>query len=356
MIKSLVGGKVGRLEKEMQGLAGQAIKLIEEKLVESLGVEVKVGVEIEGVAIRRPEDLDNPDRILNECEISLSFNERVVEKFCRENGKSQYEFATAPLPPSVAALAVVKLKELAISKADEYGLEGFSFNPFKEEGAIGSGIHVNISLWRGEEPLFYFEEVDGLMVPSNLMLHAASERALLMQDDSLFCVAMSDDGYKRFDKSRFSPKFICASTQEDKGDRETIVLRHSQLEFGGSENLSEKQVRVENRLPGADADPYLAVLTTMAAIYAGIKDKVALKKGNLVVSEDVEDISAAAIPIKSNREDAFKQFVNEGSSFKELLNDLSPGLGAALVDKVTEYAEAKYHVTLAQREATGVSR
>jgi glutamine synthetase len=105
----------------------------------------------------------------------------------------------------------------------------------------GSSFHLHSSLWKGKKNVTPPHWLGGLMSAA--------------RDFSLF-TAPTVNSYKRYQAASFAPTKIAWAH-----DNRTVGFRV----------LDD---RVENRLPGADANPYLAFAATIAAGLRGIEEKI----------------------------------------------------------------------------------
>jgi glutamine synthetase len=121
----------------------------------------------------------------------------------------------------------------------------------------GSSFHLHSSLWdaKGKQNLF------GLDKNEKLFEHYIAGQLALGRAFGLW-YAPTINSYKRYQSGSFAPtKLVCGK------DNRTCGLRV----------LGEGSARrVENRLPGADANPYLAFAATIAAGLYGIERKLPL--------------------------------------------------------------------------------
>lgn len=120
----------------------------------------------------------------------------------------------------------------------------------------GSSCHIHTSLWDrgGKKPLF----TEGGS-PSKLFRHFLGGQLSLAREFSYF-YAPTVNSYKRYQASTFAPTRIAwAADNRTCGFR--IVGEDSSL-------------RIENRIPGADVNPYLAFAATIAAGLHGIDNKI----------------------------------------------------------------------------------
>ncbi|MEK7288236.1 MAG: glutamine synthetase, partial [Elusimicrobiota bacterium] len=142
-------------------------------------------------------------------------------------------------------------KEIAMAK-------GFSltFMAKFDSALAGSSCHLHSSLWdlEGQKNRFWAKDK-----PSDLFRHWLGGQMALGKEFSLF-YAPTINSYKRYQSATFAPTKIAWAH-----DNRTCGFRV----LGESNGL-----RVENRIPGADANPYLAFAATIAAGLYGIERKI----------------------------------------------------------------------------------
>ena len=154
----------------------------------------------------------------------------------------------------------VLTKHAAKEIAHEKGL-AVTFMAKWDERFAGSGLHQHISLWdaAGKENVFSGEELleevrctdTFRFFLGGLLAHAAELTAFW---------APSVNSYKRFQSASFAPTTIAWSV-----DNRTAGIR---VVGEGS------ALRIECRIPGADANPYIAWAATLAAGLAGIAGRI----------------------------------------------------------------------------------
>jgi glutamine synthetase len=129
-------------------------------------------------------------------------------------------------------------------------------------GSAGSSFHLHSSLWdrTGKKSLFYEK---GRRFGSALFGHWLAGQMAMAREFAYF-YAPYVNSYKRYQAGSFAPTRIVAGW-----DNRTCGFR---LCGEGS------AFRVENRIPGADANPYLAFAATIAAGLHGIQKKLAPPK------------------------------------------------------------------------------
>ena len=151
-------------------------------------------------------------------------------------------------------------KEIAMQKG-----VSLTFMAKYDAKLAGSSCHIHASLWdkTGRTALFW----EGGK-PSAKFRHFLGGQMALAREFSCF-FAPTVNSYKRYQSATFAPTRIAWA-----GDNRTCGFR---VVGAGS------SYRIENRIPGADANPYLAFAATIAAGLYGIEHKIeppAETKGN----------------------------------------------------------------------------
>ena len=142
----------------------------------------------------------------------------------------------------------------------------------------GSSFHLHSSLWDAEsdQPLFADKgDPDGM---SPLFRHFLAG-LIACARDLTYCLAPYVNSYKRFQAGSFAPTKIAWSH-----DNRTAGFRILGPGAG---------TRVECRIPGADANPYIAYAAVLAAGLHGIEQRLELEpayQGNVYEGEQVPDV------------------------------------------------------------------
>ena len=120
----------------------------------------------------------------------------------------------------------------------------------------GSSCHIHTSLWQGSKNLFWDER---RKVGSKLFRQFLGG---LMKYSRELCYffAPTINSYKRYQSASWAPTKLAWSH-----DNRTVGFRV----VGDG-----KSFRIENRMPGADANPYLAFAATLVAGLAGVEEKL----------------------------------------------------------------------------------
>jgi glutamine synthetase len=139
--------------------------------------------------------------------------------------------------------------------ADQHG-KAVTFMAKYMPGEAGNSCHIHMSLWRGGKNLFWDGKAHG---GSKLFRQFLGG---LIEYSPEFCLFFGPtiNSYKRYQPGSWAPTRMAWST-----DNRTVgfrVVGHG------------KSFRLENRMPGADANPYLALAAMLAAGMAGLKERL----------------------------------------------------------------------------------
>lgn len=177
-----------------------------------------------------------------------------VTGFSHEAAASQYEVNFAPGAPLAQADAVFRFKRLARDVALRYGFAAtFLAKPYVE--GPGSGMHWHLSMQQRDNGRNVFSGADGGASPELLAFVAGMQQHALA---TTALIAPYQNSYLRFQKHEAAP--ATASWGQD--DR-SVAFR---IPVSNAANR-----RIENRLPGADANPYLLLASMIASGLDGME-------------------------------------------------------------------------------------
>jgi glutamine synthetase len=174
-----------------------------------------------------------------------------------EWGPGQHEINLRYAPAMEMADRHVIYKQAAREIAAAAGTS-LTFMAKFDENLAGSSLHVHCSLWRGSEPAFAGEEaLAGSPVKASPLFRAFLGGLLAHAREIALFLAPNPNSYKRYRPGTFAPTGIAWSY-----DNRTAGFRV----VGSGPSL-----RVECRIPGADANPYLAYAALIAAGLDGVE-------------------------------------------------------------------------------------
>jgi len=141
----------------------------------------------------------------------------------------------------------------------------------------GSSCHIHNSLWDAKTDKAVFFDKNQPHGMSKLFQHYLAGQLSLAREMSLF-LAPTINSYKRYQAGSFAP---------------TKAVWSSDNRTAGFRLCGEgKSLRIECRIPGADANPYIAFAVLLAAGLHGIEQKMKLEpmaKGN-IYAQDVRQV------------------------------------------------------------------
>lgn len=197
----------------------------------------------------------------------------IVENSKGETGRGQHEvnleYTDVLEMADRHVIYKMGVKDIAIQEG-----KSISFMPKIYQNDAGSGLHIHISICdsAGKGNLFYDEKDKG---PSKLFRQFLGGLLKYSRELTYF-FAPTINSYKRFQPGSWAPTaIVCGQDNRTCGFR--VVGSGSSL-------------RIENRMPSSDANPYLAFAATIAAGVQGINEKLdcgELYCGNAYTNEEL---------------------------------------------------------------------
>ncbi len=182
-----------------------------------------------------------------------------VEGSKGEWGFGQEELNLAYAEPVEMADRHVLYKHAAKEIAALNGL-ALTFMAKWDANQAGSSFHLHSSLWDQNGRAVFFDESRPLGMSDVFHHYLAGQLAYTRE--LMYFYAPFVNSYKRYREGTFAPiRLVWGHDNRTCGLR--VIGEHSSL-------------RVENRVPGADANPYLAFAATIAAGIAGIQQRLEL--------------------------------------------------------------------------------
>lgn len=365
--------EIAALKAEIQKLALKRICVLEKEILEQHNMTVRTGIELEFFG-HPPSAYPSEHQIILAHTHSPSTKDttRWKDNFSKspfitfvhpENFVGQYEIRldsqrhNFSYPSfhnaSVMARAAIATQKLVQKRTPElYSQIVAKFiatHPYSSHEVIDT--HINVSLWdaRKISPLF----------SDSVLLHETQIGTLLVQKALLPLVMESSDSLKRLGRSknapyyfgwdeydanrllnssfkkkqkfsllrRFDEKIITASLTE--------TMKRADPENPDTTPISElvidpTRTRLENRLAGADADPALAILISVAGLHYGLNHQQEMQNKLIEGWQSEEIIPKTAIPLKT----ILKHF-EQSEIAKEML-------GEELHSKIVECRKLQY--------------
>jgi glutamine synthetase len=178
-----------------------------------------------------------------------------IEAWHDEAGPGQFELNLDPADPITACDRVIRLKQVLREVAMEQGCSvTFMAKPSHE---YGNGLHVHHSLARDGDPVFYAPDGHEM---SDLTRHwIGGLMATMPAATSIFCPNINS--FRRMIGFAAAPT-VASWGEDDKSAAVRVLSR------------SPKAARIENRVAGGDANPYLVLATVLAGGIAGIEKAI----------------------------------------------------------------------------------
>jgi glutamine synthetase len=175
----------------------------------------------------------------------------------RENGPGQYEVNVIHCADACAAADhATLLKRIVKGCARQHGMEAtFMAKPYGDQS--GSGMHVHCSLLDQDgKPVFG----DDTGAPTKALFYGVGG-LLATMPDMMLLFAPHANSYRRFRKNSHAP--VSAGWGMDDRSAAVRVITGKPTE-----------TRIEQRVSGADCNPYLAVAGILAGVLHGITQKI----------------------------------------------------------------------------------
>jgi glutamine synthetase len=249
-----------------------------------------------------------------------------IESSKGEWGKGQYEINFIYNEPLIMADNHVIFKQGLKEIAAQHG-KSVTFMPKLAAHEVGSSCHIHVSLWKDGKNLFWDPKTKG-----STLLFRQFLGGLIKYSPELCCfLAPTINSYKRYQSASWAPTKMAWAN-----DNRTVGFR-----VVGKEN----SFRIENRMPGADANPYLAFAATLAAGMAGVEEKLdcgELYEGNAYLDPTLESLPktlAAAAELLDRSQFARSAF---GDAVVDFYAHTARLEVQAFNDAVTDWERARY--------------
>ncbi|HTO05298.1 MAG TPA: glutamine synthetase, partial [Opitutus sp.] len=197
-----------------------------------------------------------------------------VESSKGEWGRGQHEINFVYDQPLPMANRHVVFKQGVKEIAAQHG-KVVTFMPKPRAEEVGSSCHIHISLWGGAQNLFWDERSRNGTTNFRHFLGG------LMKYSPELCLFFTPtvNAYKRYQSGSWAPTKMAWS--------------HDNLTVGFRIVGEGKSFRIENRMPGADPNPYLAFAAMIAAGLAGLEESLECADdyhGNAYVDSDLRSL------------------------------------------------------------------
>ena len=201
--------------------------------------------------------LNHHQAMLEDLRLACEVQDIPFDGVAKESAPSQYEINMQHVDnPVLAAKQILMMKRLIKGVAAKHDLIA-SFMPKPFENEAGNGLHVHCSVL-DENGVNIFD--DGTEKGSPL-LHNAIAGCLLNMADSVAVFTPSFNGYRRFQPGFHAPTYPCWGYEN-----RTVAIR---VPAG-----NHAARRLEHRVAGADANPYLLFAVLLSAMLDGIEQNL----------------------------------------------------------------------------------
>ena len=156
-----------------------------------------------------------------------------------------------------AADDIIRLKRIVRSQSRAHGVTAcFMAKPM--EGTSGSGMHFHISMYDKKDKNIFSEKSKNNLNPN--LLNALGGLTKTM-GESMLIFAPNANSWRRLVLGSYAPV-----TPNWGSDNRSVAFRIP--------SSNSKNRRIEHRVSGVDANPYLVALTVISAMNYGIKNKI----------------------------------------------------------------------------------
>jgi len=234
----------------------------------------------------------------------------------------------APLRGNIPGTAMQQ-EGIQYSRKHGFGAT-FMAKPFTD--IAGSGMHIHTSIY-DRDGVNVFADPDPIDPPRLMprLRHAVAGLGALL-DESMLCLAPHPNSYRRFRAGALAP-----SGRSWGYDHREVALRVPRS--------SEHNRRIEHRVAGADANPYLALATVLAGIHYGLEQQ--LLPGDPIPRE--ADLSTDETTLPKRLDAAIALFANSevlstylGSAFTAVYTAMRQGESNAYHAQVPDVDYAWY--------------
>jgi glutamine synthetase len=248
-----------------------------------------------------------------------------------EYGPGQYEVNLAHAPDALRVCdEALRFKRVVKSVARAHGCEA-TFLPKPYRDTAGSGLHIHVSLLdRAGRNIF--AAADPL---ASVSLRQAIAGTLATLADGMALCAPVPNSFRRFRREAYVPLHATWS----------INNRGSAIRVPASDAAN---LRIEHRLAGADANPYLVVAWVLAGIHDGLERRLEPPPVTTGNAYD-EDRAAPGEPLPVNWSEALERFARSaiarryfGEKFVQLYSTVKRGELQEFATHVTPLEIARY--------------
>ena len=215
-----------------------------------------------GTQVYNPDDLFEAEAFLDDVYSWAEAQNVPADSAISEYSPGQFEINLHHVPdPVLACDHAVLLKRIVKAAARKHGLIAcFMAKPFEQDS--GSGLHIHMSLVGKDGQNYFSHGRDSMALPpfSARLRHAVGGLLKLMPESTaLFCP--NANSYRRLRPDMFAP------VEPNWGVNHRVVS----VRIPESD---QKNLRLEHRPSGADANPYLVMAAVAAGVDYGLRNKI----------------------------------------------------------------------------------
>lgn len=250
------------------------------------------------------DDLYDFETLLDEIQEACKDQDIPAETFVSEYAAGQFEINLYHTDDALEACdQAIMLERCIKAVARKHGtIASFMAKPFAEQS--GCGLHIHCSLLDKDGNNIFLGPHDPVVDrPISDKLRSAIGGLLETMTEGMAIFAPNANSYRRLRPGTYAPVRGLWG-----GDNRTVPLRIP----GGS----DKAIRVEHRVSGADANPYLVMAAVLAGIHHGITNNVVPQ--NPISGDGYESEEGVDLPIRWPV--ALKAF-EEGTILKQYLGE-----------------------------------
>ncbi len=232
----------------------------------------------QGIQYCMADDLIDCDDFLNDVRVACELQDVPLTAIHAEFSPGQWEINTHHVKDPIRACDhALLLKRIVKGVARKHGFHAtFMAKPFSE--GAGSGLHIHTSVYDSQGNNIFSDPSAGEPpAVSEALRHAVGGMATTMAE-SMAIFAPNANSYRRFKPGAYAP----ISPTWGYNHRE-VALR---VPVSSDDNR-----RIEHRVAGADANPYLTMAAVLAGIHYGLQNRCApgpeTSAGKELASSDV---------------------------------------------------------------------
>ena len=202
-------------------------------------------------------ELDSYSAFLDEVDRLCTIQNVPADTAVAEYAPGQYEINLHHVADAMAACdQAILLKRIIKRAAERFGMDAtFMAKPYADRS--GSGTHIHVSILDGDGRNV-FQDPDPA---GSASLSYAIAGLLDAMPESLAILAPNANSYRRFQPGNFVPVTPCWGVNN----------RTTALRIPAGEPASR---RIEHRVAGADANPYLVVASVLAGMHHGMANEI----------------------------------------------------------------------------------